>query len=148
MENNKSSLVKGVDLIFMARKIRILGIAILLGIVLIYGFGLTVAGSYVNPDLGAFNIISFIICAALCVGSFFVKRMMLKNLDGKNFVNKYFNGHIIPFAMCDLGGLFCIATNLFVNSNIIYASAGFFVAVVFMILNFPRSDDYNRVKGL
>jgi hypothetical protein len=147
MENNKSALVKEVDIVFMARKIRMLGIAILLGIVLIYGFGLTVAGSYVNPDLEAFNIISFIICAVLCAGSFFVKGIMLKNLGGKNFANKYFNGHIIPFAMCDLGGLFCIATNLFVNSNIIYASAGFLVAVVFMILNFPRSDDYKIVNS-
>lgn len=148
MENNKSALVKEVDLVFMARKIRILGIAILLGIVLIFGFGLTVLGSYVNPDLAAFNLISFIICALLCVPSFFVKKILLKDLNGKNFMNKYFNAHIIPFAMCDLGGLFCIATNLFVNSNIIYASAGFFLATAMIILNFPRSDDYTKVKSL
>jgi len=147
MDNNKSALVKEVDIVFMARKIRMLGIAILLGIVLIYGFGLTVAGSYVNPDLEAFNLISFVICTLLCAGSFFVRKMMLKNLGGKNFANKYFNGHIIPFAMCDFAGLFCIATNLFVNSNIVYASAGFFVTAVFMALNFPRSDDYTKVNS-
>jgi hypothetical protein len=148
MENNKSTLVKEVDIVFMARRIRILGIAIMLGIILIFGFGLTVLGSYVNPDLAAFNLISFIVCTGFCILSFFVKKSMLKKLDGKNFMNKYFNAHIIPFAMCDFGGLFCIATNLFVNSNVIYASAGFLVAVVFMVLNFPRSDDYNRVKSL
>ncbi|MBI5402964.1 MAG: hypothetical protein HY959_06160 [Ignavibacteriae bacterium] len=148
MENNKSELVKEVDIVFMARKIRILGIAILLGIVLIYGFGLTVLGNYVNQELAAFNLISFIICAVLCIPSVFIKKMLMKDLNGKNFMNKYFNAHIIPFAMCDLGGLFCIATNLFVNSNIIYASAGFLLAAAMIILNFPRSDDYNRVKSL
>jgi hypothetical protein len=147
MENNKSTLVKGIDMVFMARRIRMLGIAILLGIILIFGFGLTVAGNYVNEELAAFNLISFIICAGLCIPSFFVRKAMLKKLDGKNFINKYFNAHIFPFAMCDLGGMFCIATNLFVNSNVIYASAGFFLAVAFMVLNFPRSDDYLRVKS-
>jgi hypothetical protein len=148
MENNKSTLVKGVDMVFMAKRIRILGIAIMLGIILIFGFGLTVAGNYVNEELAAFNLISFIICAALCIPSFFLKKSMLNKLDDKNFLNKYFNAHIIPFAMCDLGGMFCIATNLFVNSNIIYASAGLFLSVAFMILNFPRNDDYLKLKGL
>jgi len=140
MENNKSPLVKEVDMVFMARRIRILGIAILLGIALVYGFGLSVAGNYKNEELAVFNLVSFIFCTALCLASFYVKKLMLKNLDGKNFVNRYFNGHVIPFAMCDLGGLFCIATNLFVNSNVIYASAGFLLSVVFIILNFPRKS--------
>ena len=143
---NKSSLVKEVDIIFLARRIRILGIAILLGIILVYGMGLTVSGSYINDDLSAFNIVSFVFCCAFCVPSFFLKKSMLKKLNEKNFMSRYFNSHMLPFAMCDLGGLFCIATNLFVNQNLIYATAGFLIAVVFMILNFPRSDDYFKFK--
>jgi hypothetical protein len=143
---NKSSLAKEVDIIFMARRIRILGIAIMLGIILVYGLGLFVSGNYINEELSGFNLLSFIICAAFCVPSFFLRKSMLKSLSEKNFVGKYFNAHLIPFAMCDLGGLFCIATNMFVNSNIIYATAGFLLAVVFMILNFPRSKDHTKLK--
>lgn len=145
---NKSNLVKEVDLVFMARRIRMLGIAILLGIVLVFGMGLIVSGSYINEELSAFNLLSFIICCIFCVPSYSIKKMILKNLDGNNFAGKYFNAHIIPFAMCDLGGLFCIATNLFVNQNLIYATGGFLVSVFFIILNFPKSNDYLKVKGL
>jgi len=143
---NKSSLVKEVDIVFMARRIRILGIAILIGIIIVYGFGLSVAGSYINEDLSDFNLISFVICCFFCAPSFYAKKMLLKNLNDKNFISKYFNAHLIPFAMCDLGGLFCIATNLFVNHNMIYATAGFLLAVFFIIINFPKSDDYIKLK--
>ena len=140
MENNKSPMAKSVNLIFIAKRIRILGIAIILGMTLVFGFGLAVAGKYINEELAAFGLVSFIICTAVCIGSFYLRKMMLKDLSGSNFANKYFNGHVIPFALCDFGGLICIATNLFVNSNIIYASAGFFLSVIFMILNFPRQS--------
>lgn len=143
---NKSNLVKEVDLVFIARRIRMLGIAILLGIILVYGTGLMVLGSYINEELAVFNILSFIICFAFCVSSIFLKKMLLKNFGGENFRNKYFNAHMIPFALCDMGGLFCIVTNLFVNQNLIYATAGFLVALFFMVINFPRSDDYIRLK--
>ena len=143
---NKSTLVKEVDIVFMARRIRILGIAILLGILLVYGAGLLVSANYINTELSGFNIISFIFCCAFCFSSYFLKKSLLKNLNDKNFMSKYFNAHLIPFAMCDLGGLFCIATNLFVNQNLIYASAGFVLAVAFMILNFPKKDDYLKLK--
>jgi hypothetical protein len=143
---NKSGLVKEVDLVFMARRIRILGIAILLGVVLVYGMGLLVSSNYINEELSAFNILSFIICCLFCFPSFFLKRMLLKNLNDKNFLNKYFNAHMLAFALCDMGGMFCVATNLFVNQNLIYATAGFLVALVSIILNFPRSDDYIKLK--
>jgi hypothetical protein len=143
---NKGNLVKEVDLVFIARKVRMLGIAILLGMALVYGMGLIVSGNYINEDLAMFNIISFAVCCVFCVPSIFLKNIILKNLSGENFRNKYFNAHIIPFAMCDLGGLFCIATNLFINQNLVYATAGFILAVLFLILNFPKSDDYLRLK--
>lgn len=144
--DEKNILVKEIDIVFIARRIRILGIAILLGIIIVYGMGLFVSGNYVNNELYGFNIISLVFCVALCASSFFVKKALLGRLNEKNFLNKYFNAHIIPFAMCDLGGLFCIATNLFVNQNLIFATGGFLFAVLFMILNFPGSDDYNKLK--
>lgn len=143
---NKGNLVKEVDLVFIARKIRMLGIAILIGIFLVYGMGLIVSGSYINEELAMFNILSFIACCVFCVPSVFLKKILLKNFGGENFRNKYFNAHMIPFAMCDMGGLFCIVTNLFVNQNLVYATAGFLVAVSFMIINFPKSDDYIKLK--
>lgn len=143
---NKGNLVKEVDIVFIARKIRLLGIAILIGIAMVYGMGLIVSGSYINEELAMFNILSFIVCCVFCVPSIFIKKIMLKNFGGENFRNKYFNAHMIPFALCDMGGLFCVATNLFVNQNLVYATAGFLVTVSFLILNFPRSDDYIKLK--
>lgn len=145
---NKGNLIKEVDIVYITRKVRMLGIAILIGITIIYAAGLMVPGGYTNEELAMFNIVSFIICCLFCIPSVFVKRMVLKNLDGNNFKNKYFNAHIIPFAMCDMGGLFCLVTNLFVNQNIVYATAGFIISVFILVLNFPKSDDYLKVKGL
>lgn len=145
---DKNNLVKEVDIIFIAKKIRILGIAILFGMILIYSAGLMLPGSYVNEELAIFNILSFIICCLFCIPSVFMKKFFLNNLNAKNFRNKYFNAHMVSFAMCDMGGLFCLVTNLFVNLNVIYATAGIIIAVFFVIINFPKSDDYLKVKGL
>lgn len=143
---NKSNLVKEVDLVFIARKVRMLGIAILLGIVFVFGMGLIVSGNYINEDLVMFNIFSFAVCCVLCFPSMFMKKVLLKDLSGENFKNKYFNAHMAAFAMCDMGGLFCLVTNLFVNQNLIYAIGGFIVAVFFLLINFPKSDDYLKLK--
>ncbi|MFA5403817.1 MAG: hypothetical protein WC358_02670 [Ignavibacteria bacterium] len=143
---NKDNTVNKVDIVFMMRKIGILGIAILLGIIIVYGMGLIVPGSYINEELAIFNLISLIVCGIFCVPSFYVKKFFLSTLNEKNFLKVYFNAHLIPFAMCDLGGLFCVVTNLFVNQNTIYATSGFILAVLFMIINFPRSDDYIKLK--
>jgi uncharacterized membrane protein YiaA len=130
----------------MTRRIRILGIAILMGIIIVFSMGLIVSANYINEELSAFNLASLIICAAFCIPSVQVKKFFLGKINDKNFLGTYFNAHLIPFAMCDMGGLFCVVTNLFVNQNIVYAAAGFLIAVFFMVINFPKSDDYTKLK--
>lgn len=145
MDKN-GTLVKKIDILLIARRVRFLGIAIIVGIVLIYSFGLFVSYNYVNKDLWQFNYLSLFIVAMFCFPSFYIKKMMLNKINSKNFVTAYFSAHVIPFAMCDLGGLFCVTTNLFVNQNIIFASTGLIVAVLFLIVNFPRFNDYDELN--
>ncbi len=145
---NKGNLVKEIDIVYISRRVRILGIAIIIGLLFVYGMGLLVSENYINEELAMFNILSFIICCLFCISSVLLKNFFMKGINEKNFRNKYFNAHIISFAMCDFGGLFCLVTNLFVNQNVIYATAGFLVAVFIMILNFPKRDDYSKLKSL
>jgi hypothetical protein len=137
-------LVREVDLLFISKKVRIIGIAIIVGLTLVFFMGLLVSVNYVNKDFEVFNLISFILCVLICLPTFFIRKAILKQINEKNFTSKYFNAHIIAFALCDAGGLFCITTNLFVNQNIVYASAGFAVAILYMLINFPRVDDYKK----
>jgi hypothetical protein len=140
------TLVKKIDILLIARRIRFLGIAIGTGIILIYSLGLFVSGNYINNELFHFNILSLVLTAVLCFPSFFIKKFLFKKINSKNFATAYFNAHIVPFALCDLGGLFCITTNLFVNQNIIYATAGLAVALLFLIINFPGFNDYDNLN--
>ncbi len=73
--------------------------------------------------------------------------MILKKVTLSGILTAYFNAHIIPFAVLDFGALFCITTNLFVNGNILYASIGVVVSVAAMILNFPREEDFEKIKS-
>ena len=139
-------LVKKIDILLIARRIRFLGIAIGTGIILIYSLGLFVSGNYINNELFHYNILSLVLTAVLCFPSFFIKKFLFKKINSKNFATAYFNAHIVPFALCDLGGLFCITTNLFVNQNIIYATAGLAVALFFLIINFPEFNDYDNLN--
>lgn len=144
MEKN-GILVKKIDILIIARRVRFLGIAIMVGIILVYGLGLFVSGNYINTELNNLNILSLLLTAVCCFPSFFFRNFLLKKINSKNFLTAYFNAHIVPFALCDMGGLFCVTTNLFVNQNIIYATTGLLVALLFLILNFPRADDYENL---
>ncbi|MBS1513384.1 MAG: hypothetical protein JSS63_00025, partial [Bacteroidetes bacterium] len=58
-----------------------------------------------------------------------------------NFISAYFNAHIAAFILCDMGALLSITTNLFVNANIIMASIGVGIGLLYMWINFPRAED-------
>jgi len=145
MEKN-GTLVKKIDILLIARRIRFLGIAIVVGIVLIYALGLFVSSNYINKELSSFNLLSLVIVSVCCFPSFFIKKFLFKKINSKNFATAYFNAHLVPFGLCDLGGLFCVTTNLFVNQNIIYATTGLIVAVTFLIINFPGFNDYDSLN--
>ena len=135
------SIIKEVEFIVIQRKVRIIGIAILLGIIMVYVFALLVPVDNINPEMAILNLFSLIFCFAICLSSFYVKRFFLQTVNGKNFSNKYFTAYIITFALCDAGGLVCIIFNLVVNHNIVYATTGLIISVFCLLINFPRKDD-------
>lgn len=145
MKDNK--LVKEVDMIYIARKTRMLGIAIMLGIVLVFFLGLFVSHYNINEEYAIMNHITLGICILLCTLSYFVRLQLFKNVTYNNFTSKYFTAYIIPFALCDFGGLLCITTSLFINQNIPYAIIGLVFSIAFLILNFPGLEDYKNLSS-
>lgn len=143
---HETSIVKEVELIVTNRKIKIIGIAIILGLVIIYTFALFVPVENIYPDMVMFNYISLIACFVLCFTSFNVRKILLKRMNSKKFSEKYSSVHILSFAQCDLGGLLCIITNLIINQNFIFATTGLFLSVFFILINFPRSNGVKRLR--
>ena len=144
--NSEFSLVDEVKFSVVSRRIKVLGSAIMIGVFVIYLAGLFVTSSYVNKDLALLNLVSLVACTFLCIVSVYIKKAMLKKVNSKNFVDSYFTAHIIPFAIADAGGLFSITTNLFINSNIPYATVSIVITLVYVFINFPRHDDLEKMK--
>lgn len=134
-----------IEFAFVSKRIRILAIAILAGIVIIFAAGIITSSMNVYPIKEFYNLIAVIISTVLCILSFPVKRIMLKRVTEKKFMPSYFNASIIPLALCDVGGLFGIVTNLFISVNIVYASACLFISVLFIFLVFPNSKDLDLI---
>ena len=143
---DKGNLAKEVEILIVARKIRYLGLVILLGVSLIFVMGLVVSGSNINPSLYYLNVASLVFCIVLCGFSIPFKNILMKKVTLDNFEAKYFNAYVLPYALCDFGGLLCITTSLFVNQNIIFAAAGYFAMVAAVIYNFPKFDDHKKFR--
>jgi hypothetical protein len=145
MENkdtiNPSGLVPQMQLLVISRKIKVLGIAIMVGIFVIYVLGVFVSANNINKDLAVLNLASLIFCSIMCISSVYVRKALMKKVTMQNFQTKYFSAHIVAYAMCDAGGLFCITTNLFVNQNVIYASFGTLITLLYIYINFPKQED-------
>jgi hypothetical protein len=124
------------------RQIRLLAIAIILSLSLVFFTGLAVSGSYVNPSLAIYNLVTFLLCPFFCAGSYLLKKNMLKKVTLSNFTKSYFSAIVLPYALCELGGIICITTNLFMNQNILYASIGYALTMLYLFFNFPREEDY------
>lgn len=141
-----SLLVKQVTFVIVVRRIKILGIAITIGLVAIYGMGLIVANSNVKENFEVVNLMTLAILIFTVPLAIFFRNLLLKKVDISNFQTTYFNAHIIPFAVIDFSALFCITTNLFVNGNILYASFGVIISVAGMVLNFPKEEYFEKLK--
>jgi hypothetical protein len=133
-----------INILFMARRTRILGIAILVGLLFVFILGVFVAKDNINKDMEMLNYFSFLFCVVLCAMSVLLKKMMTLKITIQNAPNRYFSSYVLPFAVCDLGGLICLMANLFINQNLILAAAGFIVAVIAVIFNFPKDDEYKK----
>ena len=146
VNKDKGSLAKEVELLIVARKIRYLGLVILLGVSLIFVMGLVVSATNINPQLYYLNVVSLIFCLVLCGFSVPLKNILIKKVTLDNFEAKYFNAYVLPYALCDFGGLICITTSLFVNQNIIFAAFGYFSMTAAVIYNFPKFDDHKNFR--
>ena len=142
----KLNLVKEVEMLIVARKIRFLGLIILFGVFLIFATGIFVSSTNINPHLGYLNVATFVFCLVCCGFSVLLRNILIKKVTKEKFEAAYFNAHVLPFALCDLGGLLCITTSLFVNQNLVYASLGFLVMISAVLYNFPRFDDHKSIR--
>ena len=140
-------MVKQIDFVIAVRRIKTLGISIIIGIIAIYLFGLFVANSNVKENFEIINLASLLFLILMVALSIFLKNMILKKVTLSGILTTYFNAHINPLAVLDFGALFCITTNLFVNGNILYASIGLGISVAAMILNFPKEEDFEKIKS-
>ncbi|MEO8448077.1 MAG: hypothetical protein ABI528_11300 [bacterium] len=143
----ESLMVKQVQFVSVVGKVKLLAIAIMVGMTAIYGVGLFVAGNNVLENFEVVNIGTLALLILSIPMSIYVRNFLLKKTTLENFKTTYFTAHIIPFGMIDFAGLFCITTNLFVNSNILYASIAVAIALGGMILNFPKEDDFEKIKN-
>lgn len=130
-----------IDLVIITRRIRLLGIMITTGIVLITVMGLLVSSGYKNPALTNLNYISLAIGLIMILSSNPYKVVIKKKITASNFEKLFFKAHVIAFALCDFGALFIITTNLFINENKLIAIFGAVIGVTNMILLFPKEKD-------
>ncbi len=142
----KHNIVKEVEVLIVGRKIRYLGLVILFGVFLIFTMGLFVSSTNINPHLAYLNTATLVFCILLCAFSIPLKNILMKKVKSEKFEAGYFNAHVLPFALCDLGGLLCITTSLFVNQNIVFATAGFLVMTGAVVYNFPKFDDHKKFR--
>ena len=140
------SMVRQIEFIVVVRRIKLLGIAITTGIIVIYLSGLLVANNNHRENFDTVNLFSLFLLLFFFVIAFFVRKQMLRKVNLSNIADKYFNAHVIPFAILDLGALFCLTTNLYVNANITYATIGVVISVAGMILSFPSEEHFEKLK--
>lgn len=141
-----SIIVRQVSFVIVVRRIKTLGIAITVGMIAIYLMGLFVAKNNFRENFEMVNLITLLLLLLTVPLTFLLRNVLLKKVTLSNFESAYFNAYIIPFAVLDFAGLFCITTNLFVNGNILYASIGIIISTAGMILNFPKEEFFEMLK--
>lgn len=141
-----SLMVKQVSFVIVVRRIKILGIAITVGMIAIYGMGLLVVNNNVKENFEIVNLLTLILLILSVPFILFLNKLLLKKVNMSNFQNTLFNAHVIPFAVLDFAALFCITTNLFVNGNVLYASIAVIISVAGMIMIFPKEEYFEILK--
>ncbi|HMS63666.1 MAG TPA: hypothetical protein PKD83_00270 [Ignavibacteria bacterium] len=142
----ESLMVKQIEFIVVSRRIKLLGITISVGLVVIYLAGLFVANSNFKENFEIVNISTLLLLVMIFFLTFAIKKIMLRKVNLSNFSYTYFNAHVIPYAVLDFGALFCLTTNLFVNGNILYASIAIVISLTGMLMNFPDEEYFEILK--
>ncbi len=143
--DSKTSLKLQIDFVFIAKRIKILAVGIIVSIVFVFVMGLFVSYTNIRPEMYNLNILSIIICLVVGAAGLPIKKIMIKKVTPENFLNVYFNIHVVPLLLCDLGGLLCVSTNLFVNQNIFLAIGGIVISTIYIMLVFPYKKDLQYI---
>lgn len=141
-----SMMVKQIRFVIAVRRIKTLGIAIIVGIIAIYAFGLLVVNNNVRENFEIVNVSTLIILLLTIPVTLILKKILMGKVNLSNFESTYFNAHVISFSVMDFAALFCITTNLFVNGNFIYATSGLVLSVLGMILILPKEEDFEKIN--
>lgn len=147
MTAKEGLMVLQVRFIYLVRKIRTLGIGITVAALIIYFTGLLVAGSNHREGFELVNLASVVLLAFSVPAALFLRKQLSRKATLENFRTSYFNAHIIPFAVLDFFGLFCLTTNLLVNGNVVYATIGMCLMLAGMIMLLPKEEDFGKLNS-
>lgn len=140
------SMVRQIEFIVVVRRIRLLGIAITIGLIVIYLSGMLVTQYNRRENFEMVNLLSLFLLLLSLLFSYVLRKQLLRKVNLSNIADKFFNAYVIPLAVLDFGALFCLTTNLFVNGNILYATIGVIISVAGMIFSFPSEEYFDKLK--
>jgi hypothetical protein len=134
-----------VGLLYMIKRTRLIGYVIIAGVFIIYAVGVLMRQAAAEKEYEYLNIAAFGFCVIACAVSVMIRNKMMAKVNAKNYQSTYFAANILPFALCDAGGIICITMNLFINWNMIYATAGLLVMVIALVYNFPKETESDAI---
>ena len=82
-----SLMVKQVSFVIVVRRIKILGIAITVGMIAIYGMGLLVVNNNLKENFEIVNLLTLILLILSVPFTLFLKKLLLKKVNMSNFQN-------------------------------------------------------------
>lgn len=144
--NSDNKMSVQVGLLYMVKRTRLIGLVIIGGILIIYAIGAVMRQAVAEKEYEYLNTVTFVFCILLCAASVFVRSRMMAKVNSKNYKGAYFTANILPFALCDGGGIICITMSLFVNWNLIYATAGLLVMVMAIVYNLPKESEIAEIS--
>ncbi|MGB4853225.1 MAG: hypothetical protein WBQ38_13000, partial [Ignavibacteria bacterium] len=88
------SMVRQIEFIVVVRRIKLLGIAITTGIIVIYLSGLLVANNNHRENFETVNLFSLVLLLFFFMIAIFLRKQMLRKVNLSNIADKYFNAHV------------------------------------------------------
>ena len=145
--NNDIKMSVQVGLLYMIKKTRLIGLVIIGGVFVIFAIGAVMNQAVFEKEYEYLNIGAFVFCVLACSASVIVRSRMMAKVNAKNYQRTYFAANILPFALCDAGGIICVTASLFINWNIIYAAAGLLIMIMALVYNFPKETEIEVIAG-
>src|SRR5439155_13872232 len=120
-----------------------------LWIAILFSVGLLFALASFTPSSGTANqTLSFALLGigfATVTGSFLFKQQMLKKAIEKQEIQALQSAYIISFALCESAALFALMDHFTTGSG--YYRFGFILAVIGMLLHFPKKEHLRAVSS-